>query len=67
MITIKRHPNLDNWLNVSFFGKLIEQTTCRVEALQIAGKLSRKHKDAEIYDLDASPIHLRNEQVTKHS
>jgi len=67
MITIKRHPNLDNWINVSFFGKLIEQTTCRVEALQIAGKLSRKHKDAEIYDLDANPIHLRNEQVTKHS
>ena len=67
MITIKRHPNLDNWLNISFFGKLIEQTTCRAEALQIAGKLSRKHKDAEIYDLDANPIHLRHEQATRKS
>lgn len=67
MITIKRHPNLDNWLNISFFGKLIDQTTSRVEALAIAGKLSRKNKDAEVYDLDANPIHLRNGQLTKNS
>ena len=67
MITIKRHPNLDNWLNISFFGKLIDQTTSRVEALAIAGKLSRKNKGAEVYDLDANPIHLRNGQLTKNS
>lgn len=67
MITIKRHPNLDNWLNISFFGKLIDQTTSRVEALAIAGKLSRKNKNAEVYDLDANPIHLRNGQLTKNS
>jgi len=67
MITIKRHPNLDNWLNISFFGKLIDQTTSRVEALAIAGKLSRKNKDAQVYDLDANPIHLRDGKVTKNS
>lgn len=67
MITIKRHPNLDNWLNISFFGKLIDQTTSRVEALAIAGKLSRKNKNAQVYDLDANPIHLRDGKVTKNS
>ena len=67
MITIKRHPNLDNWLNISFFGKLIDQTTDRVQALAIAGKLSRKNKNAEIYDLDANPIHLRNGKSASNS
>jgi len=61
MITIKRHPNLNNWINISFFGKVIEQTTSRAEALRIAEKTSRKHK-TKIYDID-----LRNGQSTKHS
>ena len=63
MITIKRHPNLDNWINISFFGKIIEQTTSRAEALKIAESVSRKHK-AKVYDLDHNPIHLRHEKTS---
>jgi hypothetical protein len=60
MITIKRHPNLDNWINISFFGKLIEQTTSRAKALRLATALSRKNNDVVIHDLDELPIHLRS-------
>lgn len=66
MITIKRHPNLDNWINISFFGKLVEQTTSRAKALRFASALSRKH-NANIFDLDEKPIHERNAQATSNS
>lgn len=66
MITIKRHPNLDNWINISFFGKLVEQTTSRARALRLASALSRKH-NANIFDLDELPIHLRDDTSTKNS
>ena len=66
MITIKRHPNLDNWINISFFGKIIEQTTSRAEALKVAESVSRKHK-AKVYDLDKNPIHLRNAKPARIS
>ena len=66
MITIKRHPNLDNWINISFFGKIIEQTTSRAEALKVAESVSRKHR-AKVYDLDKNRIHLRNAKPARIS
>tara|TARA_B100000287_G_scaffold77774_1_gene69888 strand:+ start:672 stop:836 length:165 start_codon:yes stop_codon:yes gene_type:complete len=50
MITIKRHPNLNNWIEIRFFSQLIDQVTGRAQALRIAHDLS-KQKKAKVYDL----------------
>jgi hypothetical protein len=44
MIKISVHPNFCNWLNVSVFGKVVDQATCQAKALQIAKDLARKNK-----------------------
>jgi len=51
MITIKRHPNLNNWIEIRFFSKLIDQVTGRAQAVRIAERFSKKNKGAKIYDL----------------
>lgn len=44
MITIERHPNLDNWLEVKYFGKLLDQFTSLVKAHQFASVEAKKKK-----------------------
>tara|TARA_B100002019_G_scaffold282551_1_gene287914 strand:+ start:443 stop:610 length:168 start_codon:yes stop_codon:yes gene_type:complete len=51
MITIKRHPNLNNWLEIRFFSQLIDQVTGRAQAVRIAERVARQNKGAKIYDL----------------
>tara|TARA_B100000073_G_scaffold308534_1_gene279597 strand:- start:381 stop:548 length:168 start_codon:yes stop_codon:yes gene_type:complete len=51
MITIKRHPNLNNWIEIRFFSKLIDQVTGRAQAVRIAERVAKKNKGAKIYDL----------------
>ena len=53
MITIETHPNLSNWINLHFMGKLVDQFTSRAKALGVAKSLVRKHKSA-ILDLDTN-------------
>ncbi len=59
MITIKRHANLDNWINILHFNKVIEQTTSRVKALRLA-KAIAKSKNEVLVDADLGKIHHRN-------
>ncbi len=59
MITIKRHPNLDNWINVLRFNKVMEQTTSRVKALKLAKTFSKKFNEPMV-DADKGEIHLRH-------
>lgn len=51
MITIERHPNLDNWLEVRHFGKLLDQFTCLIEAHRFASKQA-KQKHTTVVNLD---------------
>ena len=50
MITIKRHPNLTNWLEIRFYSEVLDQVVGRAQALRIAQNLG-KTKNAEVYDL----------------
>jgi hypothetical protein len=58
MITIKRHANLDNWINIFRFNKVIEQTTCKAKAMRIAKAIARS-KNEPIVDADEGAIHAR--------
>ena len=51
MITIKRHSNLDNWINIFLNGKLFKQLTSRSKAVKIARTLG-KIKGLKVLDLD---------------
>ena len=51
MITIERHPNLDNWIEIRYFGKLLEQFTSRTKAYRFAIRQA-KAKGARVYDWD---------------
>ena len=51
MIIVNRHENLDNWFEVRFHGKLIEQFTSRIKAYQFAQSQAAKKK-SNVYDLD---------------
>ena len=51
MITIKRHPNLDNWLEVRHFNKLLDQFTCLIEAHRFASDQA-KQKHTRVVNLD---------------
>ena len=51
MITIERHPNLDNWLEVRYFGKLLDQFTCSIKALAFA-KQQATNKKTQVLNLD---------------
>ena len=50
MITIKRHPNLTNWIEIRFFAELVDQVVGRAKALRIASHLASK-KNAQVVDL----------------
>ena len=51
MVIIERHVNMDNWINVHLYNKLVDQFTSRVEAVKLAKELARKHRTG-IMDLD---------------
>jgi hypothetical protein len=42
MINVFRNPNFQNWFNVVFNGKLIDEAKSHAKAMQIAKRLSRK-------------------------
>lgn len=58
MITVKRHSNLDNWINVSLNGKIFRQLTSRAKAMKIAKTLGRI-KGVRVLDLDEGEKHLQ--------
>ena len=51
MIKIERHVNLDNWINVSIYNKLVDQFTSRVHAVRYAKKLAQERR-MKVLDLD---------------
>ena len=51
MITIKRHPNLDNWLEVRHFNKLLDQFTCLIKAHRFANDQAKK-KHTRVVNMD---------------
>jgi len=51
MITIERHPNLDNWIEIRYWGKLLDQFTSRIEAHRFA-VAQAKEKRTKVVDLD---------------
>ena len=56
MITIKRHPNLDNWINLALNGKVFKQLTSRSKAVKIAHAMG-KIKGLKVLDLDVGERH----------
>lgn len=56
MITIKRHSNLDNWINLALNGKVFKQLTSRSKAVKIA-KTMGKIKGLPVLDLDEGEKH----------
>jgi len=44
MITVQRHPNLDNWLEVRLADKLLDQFTSIVQAHAFAKSEANKNK-----------------------
>ena len=44
MITITLNKNFTKWLNITMFGKLIDNATNSAKAMQIASQLQRQHK-----------------------
>jgi|TARA_R110000824_G_C14878510_1_gene643096 hypothetical protein len=51
MITIERHPNLDNWIEIRYWGKLLDQFSSRIEAYRFAQQQAQL-KRTKIVDLD---------------
>lgn len=45
MITISRNPNFKEWLNITMFGKLIDNAKSTARALHIAHQMQIKHKE----------------------
>jgi|TARA_A100001015_G_C14689771_1_gene593983 hypothetical protein len=44
MITISRNQNFKEWLNVSLFGKVVDNAKRSAQALRIASEIQEKHK-----------------------
>ena len=44
MITIKQNLNFSNWLNINFFGELIDNAKNASEAMKIAKKIQKEEK-----------------------
>ena len=51
MITIERHPNLDNWIEVRYFGKLLDQFTSTIKAHKFASQQATKKK-TRVFNFD---------------
>jgi len=50
MITIKRHPNLTNWLEIRFFSEILDQVVGHAQAVRIASDIA-KQKNSQVVDL----------------
>jgi len=46
MIQITRNPNFKEWLNITLFGKLVNNAKRRTQALRIAFDIQEKYKKA---------------------
>ena len=44
MITISTNPNFKQWLNITMFGKLVDNAKSRARANHIANQLNIDHK-----------------------
>tara|TARA_X000000950_G_scaffold43209_1_gene48368 strand:- start:8769 stop:8942 length:174 start_codon:yes stop_codon:yes gene_type:complete len=44
MITISRNPNFKEWLNITMFGKLVDNAKNSARAYHVAQKLQIEHK-----------------------
>ena len=44
MITISTNPNFKQWLNITMFGKLVDNAKSRARANHIANKLHIDHR-----------------------
>lgn len=44
MITISRNPNFKEWLNITMFGKLVDNAKNSARAYHVAQRLQIEHK-----------------------
>ena len=44
MITISRNPNFREWLNITMFGKLVDNVKSSARAYHVAQRLQIEHK-----------------------
>jgi len=44
MIIITLNKNFTKWLNITIFGKLIDNATSSAKAMQVASQLQKQHK-----------------------
>lgn len=44
MITISRNPNFKEWLNITMFGKLVDNVKSSARAYHVAQRLQIEHK-----------------------
>jgi hypothetical protein len=49
MLSVERHPNLDNWFEVRIFGRLVDQFTSAVKAIKLAKEIQKEDKFDSIY------------------
>ena len=49
MLSVERHPNLDNWFEVRIFGRLVDQITSAVKAIKLAKEIQKEDKFDSIY------------------
>ncbi|MBK22550.1 MAG: hypothetical protein CME70_00980 [Halobacteriovorax sp.] len=51
MIATRKNPNFSNWIQVFFFGRLVDEVTGNAKALRLANELGKKHKQTHINHL----------------
>ena len=49
MLSVERHPNLDNWFEVRVFDRLVDQFTSAVKAIKLAKEIQKEEKFDSIY------------------
>jgi hypothetical protein len=49
MLSVERHPNLDNWFEVRVFDRLVDQFTSAVKAIKLAKEIQKEDKFDSIY------------------
>jgi hypothetical protein len=49
MLSVERHPNLDNWFEVRVFDRLVDQFTSAVKAIKLAKEIQKEERFDSIY------------------
>ena len=49
MLSVERHPNLDNWFEVRVFDRLVDQFTSAVKAIKLAKEIQKEEQFDSIY------------------